>query len=79
MRGQFLMSSRAKQQPIWIPGVNFPDDPFDIYEQMKIRSASTAAREGKRLAGDREPGYRRRDAVARDLPAKTKLTGSTED
>jgi hypothetical protein len=26
---------RAKRQPIWIPGVNFPDDPFDIYEQMK--------------------------------------------
>jgi hypothetical protein len=26
---------RAKHQPIWIPGVNFPDDPWDIYEQMK--------------------------------------------
>ena len=26
---------RAKYQPIWIPGVNFPDDPMDIYEQMK--------------------------------------------
>jgi hypothetical protein len=26
---------RAKHQPIWIPGVNFPDDPFDIYERMK--------------------------------------------
>jgi len=26
---------RARHQPIWIPGVNFPDDPFDIYEQMK--------------------------------------------
>jgi hypothetical protein len=26
---------RAKQQPIWIPGVNFPDEPFDIFEQMK--------------------------------------------
>jgi hypothetical protein len=26
---------RAKYQPIWIPGPNFPDDPFDIYEQMK--------------------------------------------
>jgi hypothetical protein len=26
---------RAKHHPIWIPGVNFPDDPFDIYEQMK--------------------------------------------
>ena len=24
---------RAKHQPIWIPGVNFPDDPMDIYEQ----------------------------------------------
>ena len=26
---------RAKYQPIWIRGPNFPDDPFDIYEQMK--------------------------------------------
>jgi hypothetical protein len=26
---------RAKHQPIWIPGPNFPDDPMDIYEQMK--------------------------------------------
>ena len=26
---------RAKHQPIWVPGVNFPDDPMDIYEQMK--------------------------------------------
>jgi hypothetical protein len=26
---------RAKHQPIWIPGLNFPDNPFDIYEQMK--------------------------------------------
>ena len=26
---------RSKRQPIWIPGANFPDDPFDIYEQMK--------------------------------------------
>ena len=26
---------RAKHQPIWIPGVNFPDDPWDLYEQMK--------------------------------------------
>ena len=26
---------RAKHQPIWIPGVNFPDNPMDIYEQMK--------------------------------------------
>ena len=26
---------RAKHQPIWIPGPNFPDDPWDIYEQMK--------------------------------------------
>jgi hypothetical protein len=26
---------RAKHQPIWIPGVNFPDHVMDIYEQMK--------------------------------------------
>ena len=26
---------RAKHQPIWIPGVKFPDDPMDIYEQMR--------------------------------------------
>ena len=26
---------RSRRQPIWIPGVNFPDDPFEIYEQMK--------------------------------------------
>jgi hypothetical protein len=26
---------RAKYQPIWIPGPNFPDDPMDIYDQMK--------------------------------------------
>lgn len=26
---------RAKHQPIWIPGSNFPDDYFDMYEQMK--------------------------------------------
>jgi hypothetical protein len=26
---------RAKHQPIWVPGVNFPDNPLDIYEQMK--------------------------------------------
>jgi hypothetical protein len=26
---------RAKYQPIWIPGPNFPDDPMDIYEQMQ--------------------------------------------
>ena len=26
---------RAKHQPIWIPGVNFPDDPWDINEQMR--------------------------------------------
>src|ERR1700722_16559253 len=26
---------RAKYQPIWIPGVNFPDDPWDINELMK--------------------------------------------
>ena len=43
------------------------------------RIALTAARQGKRPADDRGPAYRRRDAIARDLPAKTKLTGSTED
>jgi hypothetical protein len=26
---------RAKHQPIWIPGVNFPDDAMEIYKQMK--------------------------------------------
>jgi len=26
---------RAKYQPIWIPGVNFPDDPWDINELWK--------------------------------------------
>ena len=26
---------RAKHQPIWILGVNFPDDAMDIYRQMK--------------------------------------------
>jgi hypothetical protein len=26
---------RAKHQPIWIPGPNFPDDPWDIFDQMK--------------------------------------------
>ena len=26
---------RAKHQPIWIPGVNFPDNAMDIYDQMK--------------------------------------------
>jgi tRNA A37 N6-isopentenylltransferase MiaA len=26
---------RAKHQPIWIPGANFPDDPWDLCEQMK--------------------------------------------
>jgi hypothetical protein len=26
---------RAKHQPIWIPGENFPDDAMDIYRQMK--------------------------------------------
>jgi hypothetical protein len=26
---------RAKHQPIWIPGPNFPDDPWDIFKQMK--------------------------------------------
>jgi len=35
---QFILGrtiKRAKYQPIWIPGPNFPDDPMDIYEQMK--------------------------------------------
>jgi hypothetical protein len=27
--------NRAKHQPIWIPGPNFPDDPWEIYDQMK--------------------------------------------
>jgi hypothetical protein len=26
---------RAKYQPIWVPGVNFPDNPLDICERMK--------------------------------------------
>jgi hypothetical protein len=26
---------RAKHQPIWIPGPNFPDDPLDMFEQMQ--------------------------------------------
>ncbi len=26
---------RVKHQPIWIPGVNFPDQAMDIYDQMK--------------------------------------------
>lgn len=26
---------RAKHQPIWIPGPNFPDEPVDMYEQMR--------------------------------------------
>ena len=26
---------RAKHQPIWIPGINFPDNAMDIYDQMK--------------------------------------------
>ena len=26
---------RAKHQPIWIPGPHFPDDPLDIFDQMK--------------------------------------------
>ena len=26
---------RAKHQPIWIPGENFPDEPFDIFDQMR--------------------------------------------
>ncbi len=33
----FLVRSikRAKHQPIWIPGPNFPDDPWDIFKQMR--------------------------------------------
>ncbi len=26
---------RAKRQPIWVPGVNFPDDPRDLRKQMQ--------------------------------------------
>jgi hypothetical protein len=26
---------RAKHQPIWIPGENFPDEPFDLFDQMR--------------------------------------------
>ena len=26
---------RSKHQPIWVPGTNFPDDPWDINAQMK--------------------------------------------
>ena len=26
---------RAKHQPIWIPGINFPDNAMDIYDRMK--------------------------------------------
>ncbi len=26
---------RARYQPIWIPGKNFPRDPLDIFEQIK--------------------------------------------
>jgi hypothetical protein len=26
---------RAKHHPIWIPGPNFPDDPWDLYQQKK--------------------------------------------
>ena len=26
---------RVKHQPIWIPGPNCPDDPWDLFEQMK--------------------------------------------
>jgi hypothetical protein len=34
---EFLVRTikRAKHQPIWIPGVNFPDDPWDINKQMR--------------------------------------------
>ncbi len=34
---EFLVCTikRSKRQPIWIPGPRFPDDPFDMYEQMK--------------------------------------------
>ena len=37
---------RARHQPIWIPGVNFPDDPFDIYEQMKVSMRNNHRRPG---------------------------------
>jgi hypothetical protein len=30
---------RVKHQPIWIPGPNFPDDPWDLYHQMKPSNA----------------------------------------
>jgi hypothetical protein len=35
---------RAKHQPIWIPGENFPDNPWDIFQQMKpfIRNGELA-------------------------------------
>ena len=26
---------RSKRQPIWMPGPKFPDEPFDMYDQMK--------------------------------------------
>jgi len=26
---------RAKYQPIWVPGRNFPNEPLDIFEQMQ--------------------------------------------
>jgi tRNA A37 N6-isopentenylltransferase MiaA len=26
---------RAKHQPIWIPGRNFPDEPWEIYDRMQ--------------------------------------------
>ena len=26
---------RAKHQPIWVPGPQFPDEPFDLFEIMK--------------------------------------------
>src|SRR5690242_16661398 len=34
---EFLVRTikRAKHQPIWIPGINFPDDPWDINKQMR--------------------------------------------
>src|SRR6476659_6696639 len=26
---------RSKRQPIWMPGPNFPDDPFELHDYMK--------------------------------------------
>jgi hypothetical protein len=34
---EFLVRTirRSKHHPIWIPGPSFPDDPWDLYHQMK--------------------------------------------